>query len=154
MRLPSSPYAILPRAGEPILVRVAAAVVVQRVKSCLTAGFPSPADDYVTKAIDLNQVLIRHPQATFLFKIRGSSMRDAGIDDGNVVLVDRALPALHGRIVVAIVDGEFTCKHLWKRGGVVKLQAANPEFEDITPREGQIVEVWGVVTDTIKSMLD
>jgi len=118
----------------------------------VAAGFPSPADDYATKAIDLNAVLIKHPQATFLMRVAGSSMRDAGVDDGDVVLVDRALRPKHGSIIIAVVDGEFTCKRLYKRVGVIKLQAANPAYPDIVPSEGQTIELWGTVTKVIKSL--
>ena len=79
-------------------------------------------------------------------------MRDAGVDDGDVVLVDRALRPIHGSVIVAVVDGEFTCKRLYKRGGALKLQAANPTFPDIVPSEGQTIELWGVVTKVIKSL--
>jgi DNA polymerase V len=102
--------------------------------------------------VDLNKVLIKHPQATFIMRIRGDSMREAGIDCGDVVVVDRAVKPVHGHIVVAVVDGEFTCKRLWKRGANVKLQAANPTYPDIVPRDGQTIEVWGVVRAAIKSM--
>ena len=79
-------------------------------------------------------------------------MREAGIDDGDVVLVDRAIKPSHGHVVVAVVDGDFTVKRLWKRGSNVKLQAANPTFPDVVPRDGQTIEVWGVVTNAIKAM--
>lgn len=118
----------------------------------VAAGFPSPAEDYATQRIDLNSVLIKHPLATYLMKVRGSSMRDAGIDDGDVVVVDRAVLPRHGHIVVAVIDSEFTCKRLYKRGDKLKFQAANPTFPDIVPKPGQEVEVWGVVTSAIKSM--
>lgn len=110
------------------------------------AGFPSPAEDLQEKAIDLGQVLVTHPQATFLIRARGHSMIDAGIHDNAILVVDRALKPQHMDIVVAVVDGEFTIKHLWKRGGRPKLKAANPTFPDITPKDGQTLEIWGVVT--------
>lgn len=116
------------------------------------AGFPSPAEDHAVKRLDLNDVLIKHPAATFLMRVRGASMREAGIDDGDVILIDRALKPVHGRVVVAVVDGEFTVKRLWSRGGRLKLQAANPTYPDIVPADGQTVEVWGVVTHAIKAM--
>lgn len=136
----------------PSPVIAAAGPAVGAVESSLPAGFPSPAEDHAVKRIDLNEVLIRHPQATFTMRVRGHSMRDAGIDDGDVVLVDRAIKPAHGHVVVAVVDGEFTVKRLWSRGGRVKLQAANPTFPDIVPGDGQTLEVWGVVTWTLKSM--
>lgn len=138
--------------GDPIEVAQAGAVSVLRFDAIIAAGFPSPAEDHAVKRIDLNEILIRHPQATFLMRVRGTSMKDAGIDDGDVVLIDRAIKAVHGHIVVAVVDGEFTVKRLWKRGDRVKLQAENPTYPDIVPKDGQQVEVWGVVTNAIKAM--
>ncbi len=124
----------------------------QQVLSTVQCGFPSPAEDHALERVDLNKVLIKHPQATFLMRVRGASMREAGIDDGDVVLVDRAIKPSHGHVVVAVVDGDFTVKRLWKRGSNVKLQAANPTFPDVLPRDGQTIEVWGVVTNAIKAM--
>lgn len=114
------------------------------------AGFPSPADDFLVKRIDLTEQLITHPQATFLLRVSGESMRDAGIFDGDMLLVDKAIKPRHGHVVVAVVDGEFTVKYLHQRAGRVKLKPANPTFPEITPREGQTLEVWGVVTASIK----
>lgn len=116
----------------------------------VAAGFPSPAEDHAVKHIDLMAQLIKHPQATFLLRVRGESMKDAGIFDNDVVLVDRALSPRSGQVVVAVVDGEFVCKILWLRAGGLKLKAANPTFADICPKEGQAVEVWGVVVAAIK----
>ncbi|MDI4635838.1 translesion error-prone DNA polymerase V autoproteolytic subunit [Pelomonas sp. V22] len=116
------------------------------------AGFPSPAEDHSAKRIDLNEVLIKHPLATYLMRVSGASMREAGIDDGDVVLVDRAIKPSHGHVVVAVVDGDFTVKRLWKRGSNIKLKAENPTYPDIVPKDGQTVEIWGVVTKSIKSM--
>jgi DNA polymerase V len=93
--------------------------------------------------------LIRHPQATFLLRVRGDSMRDVGILDGSVVLVDRAIVPRHGHIVIAIVDGEFVCKTLSTRTGRTRLKAANPTYPDIVPQDGQTLDVWGVVVATI-----
>lgn len=114
------------------------------------AGFPSPADDFLVQRIDLTKELITHPQATYLLRIAGESMREFGIFDGDMVVVNRALKPLHGHIVVAVVDSEFTCKQLQTRRGKVKLCAGNPTFPDIVPSEGQTIEVWGVVTASIK----
>ena len=114
------------------------------------AGFPSPAEDLGAKRIDLSARLIKHPQATFLMRARGDSMKDAGIFDGDVLLVDRAVTPRSGHVVVAVVDGEFVCKTLSIRAGRLKLRAANPGFPDIVPTDSQTVEVWGVVTASIK----
>lgn len=116
----------------------------------VAAGFPSPANDHAVKRIDLMDQLIKHPQATFLLRVRGESMKDAGIFDNDVVLVDRAINPRSGHVVVAVVDGEFVCKMLWQQAGRIKLRAANPTFADINPQDGQIVETWGVVVASIK----
>ena len=118
--------------------------------STVHAGFPSPADDLGAKRIDLAARLIKHPQATFLMRARGESMKDVGIFDGDVLLVDRAVTPRSGHVVVAVVDGEFVCKTLSIRAGRVKLRAANPGYPDILPVDSQTVEVWGVVTASIK----
>ncbi len=141
-----------PSAPFPIPVLVADPAWVELVLNSVQAGFPSPAEDHASERVDLNKILIKHPLATFLMRVRGASMREAGIDDGDVVLVDRAVKPCHGHVVVAVVDGEFTVKRLWKRGTNLKLQAANPTYPDILPKDGQTVEVWGVVTNSIKAM--
>jgi DNA polymerase V len=115
----------------------------------VAAGFPSPAEDHQVQRVDLMAQLIRHPQATFMLRVRGDSMRDAGILDGSVVLVDRAIVPRHGHIVIAIVDGEFVCKTLSTRAGRMRLKAANPTYPDIVPKEGQTLDVWGVVVASI-----
>jgi DNA polymerase V len=116
----------------------------------VSAGFPSPAEDHLVQRIDLMAQLITHPQATFMLRVRGESMRDVGIFDGDVVLVDRALAPRSGQVVIAVVDGEFVCKTLWQRAGRMKLKAANVTFPDISPQDGQHVEIWGVVVAAIK----
>lgn len=148
-------YSIVANACEsspPVPVTEVDPVWVNALPCTIQAGFPSPAEDHASERVDLNKELIKHPLATFMMRVRGASMREAGIDDGDVVLVDKAIKATHGHIVVAVVDGDFTVKRLWKRGSNVKLQAANPTYPDIAPRDGQTLEVWGVVTHTIKSM--
>jgi DNA polymerase V len=118
--------------------------------SWVAAGFPSPAEDHMVRRVDLMEQLIKHPQATFLLRVRGESMKDAGIFDGDVVLVDKAIQPRSGQVVIAVVDGEFVCKTLWQRAGRMKLKAANATYPDISPKDGQTVEVWGVVVAAIK----
>ncbi|WHQ45912.1 LexA family protein [Alcaligenes faecalis] len=113
-------------------------------------GFPSPAEDHAQERLDLNQLLINQVDATFFMRVRGPSMRDAGIDDGDYVVVDRSLEAKHGSIIVAVVDGEFTVKQLYRKGHTVRLIAANPTFPNIELKPGQELTVWGVVTWTLK----
>ena len=118
---------------------------VHAVLASVPAGFPSPAQDHQVDRIDLMRQLVRHPQATFFIRVSGDSMREAGILNGSVVLVDRAIKPVHGHIVIAVVDGDFTCKRLYSRGGRMRLKSENPTYPDIVPKEGQTVEVWGVV---------
>ncbi len=113
------------------------------------AGFPSPAADHRIQRVDLNAELVQHEEATLLVRVRGESMRDVGIFDGNILVVDKSLTPVHGDIVVAILDDEFTCKKLYCRDGLVKLQPANPDFPEIVPQEGQELRIWGVVTSTV-----
>ena len=122
------------------------------IAQSVRAGFPSPAEDIGAKRIDLTARLIRHPQATYLLRARGDSMRDAGIFDGDVLVVDKALTPRNGHVVIAVVDGDFVCKTLSLRAGRIKLKAANPGFPDIVPQGNSTVEIWGVVTYTIKAL--
>jgi DNA polymerase V len=112
----------------------------------VAAGFPSPAEDHAGQRIDLFERLNSHPQATFFMKVSGLSMIDAGISDGDVIVVDRSIKPKNGQIVVAVIDGEFTVKQLSLRAGVVKLKAANPTFKDIrlnTRPIGAICRLYG-----------
>lgn len=116
----------------------------------LSAGFPSPAEDHLVKRLDLIELMSSHPQATYFMRISGHSMKDAGIFDNDIVAVNRALEPQHNDIVVAVVDNEFTCKRLYRRAGRVRLVADNPAYPDIRPKDGQTIEVWGVVTASLK----
>lgn len=116
------------------------------------AGFPSPADDYVEAFLDLNTHLIEHREATFFVQASGESMTGAGIQDGNLLIVDRALDPKHGDIVIAVIDGELTVKRLEKRRGKVRLIAENPDFPPIEFRDGQELTIWGVVTSVIQRL--
>ena len=123
-------------------------------KSMASAGFGSPGEDATVRRIDLNDALIRHPQSTFVMRAAGDAMADAGISNGDVLLVDRAIKADHGNIVIAVVDGELVCRRLHQQRGRVKLEAASPGHGAIVPGDGVQLEVWGVVTTVIKSLLD
>lgn len=126
-----------------------APVWLQAARLSVAAGFPSPAEDHQVERIELMNQLVKHPQATFYVRIQGDSMRDAGILDGSVVLVDKAIKPRHGHIVIAVVDGDFTCKRLHLDPAGMRLQAENPAYPDIVPKDAQTVEVWGVVVATI-----
>ena len=120
------------------------------VEGSVPAGFPSPAADFAVKRHDLNELLITHPAATFMWQARGLSMTGLGIADGDILVVNRALTPKHGDIVVAEVDGDFTVKQFYRRSGVVQLRAGNPTFPPILFRDGQTMTICGVVTATIK----
>ena len=120
------------------------------VEGTIPAGFPSPAADFLVKRQDLNDLIIQNPTATFFWQARGPSMIEAGIFDGDILVIDRSISAVHGSIVVAEVDNDFTVKYLHRRGGQVSLRAANPTFKPITFKEGQTLTITGVVIATIK----
>lgn len=128
--------------GMPLLLPLAA----HRVP----AGFPSPATDYAEDGLDLNGYLVQHPAATFLFSVQGHSMQGAGILDGDKVVVDRSVPARHGHIVIAVVDGEFTLKRLYQRHNRLELHPDNPDFQPIRLTPGKQLEIWGVVVGTVR----
>lgn len=107
-------------------------------------GFPSPAQDYVEQTIDLNQYCVLHPAATFYVRASGHSMMGKGIHDGDMLLIDRAITARHGNIVLACLDGEFTVKTL--QTDPPALMPDNPDFSPIILQEGQVLEIFGVVT--------
>lgn len=134
---------------QPILVSDAP-LLARLLRNRVCAGFPSPAEDLGAQRIDLTQVLIKHAQATYFLRASGHSMVEAGIFDNDIMVVDRAIKPRHNHIVVAVVDGDFTVKRLYQRLGRIKLKAANPTFADIVPKDGQTLEIWGVVTSSIK----
>ena len=118
--------------------------------SKVPAGFPWQADDYLEGELDLNELLIQHPAATFYVRLSGNSMIKAGLFDGDILVVDRAVKARHRHIVVAVVDGEMTVKRLYSLGGCVKLQSENPAFEPILIVEGRELVIWGVVIGSVR----
>ncbi len=116
----------------------------------INAGFPSPAQDYIDKALDMNEHLIKNETATFIVKVASLSMLNAGIDIDDELIVDRSLDAKHGDIVVALIDNDFTVKRLMIDESGQWLKAENPEYKNIYLQEGQELIIWGVVTCVIK----
>lgn len=113
------------------------------------AGFPSPAEDYLEQNLDLNEYLIQHPAATFFVRADGESMKGAGIHSGDILIVDRALSASNGKIVIAVINGEFTVKRIRMTKDQLFLEPENPDFKPIEVKEGTDFRVWGVVTYVI-----
>lgn len=112
-------------------------------------GFPSPAQDYVEQRIDLNELLIQHPSATYFVRAAGDSMIDAGIDDGDLLVVDSTYQASHGDIVIAAVEGEFTVKQLQLRP-TIQLNPMNSAYSPIRVNSEDTLDIFGVVTRIIK----
>ncbi len=123
----------------------------------INAGFPFPPSDFASDSIDLNRELLRSPETTFCGRIRGDSMENAGIHDGDIVVIDRALAWSSGDIVVVYLNGEFTIKRLVRRSGGGDsnhwyLQPANDSYSDIPLEPSDEVRVWGTVTYVIHSL--
>lgn len=115
----------------------------------ISAGFPSPADDYVEKTLDLNELLVKKPAATFFVRAEGESMLGAGIHPNDILVVDRSLEPVAGKIVICALNGALTVKRLQRRAGQWVLAAENPLYTDIALNEGLELVVWGVVTAVI-----
>lgn len=116
------------------------------------AGFPSPADDYVADTLDLNDHLMPRKEASYLIRAKGESMVEAGIHDGDILVVDKSITAADGCVVIALLDGQFTVKTLEKKRGKIRLMPANPEFQPIELKDEQELQIWGVVTNVIHSL--
>lgn len=116
------------------------------------AGFPSPADDYLEGALDLNRHLIRNPVATFFLRVSGESMTGAGIFPDDLLIVDRSIEPRSGQVVIAILDGEMTVKRLWVEKGQVELRAENDAFPPIRLSGMMDLDIWGVVKHVIHTV--
>jgi DNA polymerase V len=118
----------------------------------ISAGFPSPAMDFMDVSIDLNQLMIKHPSATFFGRVQGSSMLDAGISDGDLLVIDRSLPSANNKIAVCFIDGEFTIKRIQKEVDCCWLLPANEKYKPIKVTNENDFLVWGIVTHVIKKV--
>lgn len=118
----------------------------------VSAGFPSPAADYVEGRLDLSEVLVPHPSTTFTLRISGHSLQRAGVHDGDLAIVDRSLHARHDDIVVAVLDGELTAKRLLVRGGRTWLapDSDDPQYRAVEVTGRPDFEIWGVISSTIR----
>jgi DNA polymerase V len=118
----------------------------------IKAGFPNPAEDASGNPLDLNQLIVRHPAATFYLRVEGTSMQGIGLKTGDIVAVDRSLEPRHGDVVVAAVNGEFTLKRLKKEAQKAWLVAENPDFAPIALHEATDAVIWGVVTYAVQRL--
>ncbi|MFL2808933.1 MAG: LexA family protein [bacterium] len=116
------------------------------------AGFPSPAEDHLEQRLDLNSLVIENPSATFFVRVAGESMKDSGITDGDILVVDRSIEVWENRIVVAVIDSEFTIKRFTRQNDSVVLEAENPDYPAIKITPETDFSVWGVVCWTLKKL--
>jgi DNA polymerase V len=121
------------------------------VTARVSAGFPSPADDYIEGQLDLNKHLIPHPAATFFVRVAGDSMIDAGIHNGDLLIVDRSLEPKDKNVIIAIINGELTVKRIRIRRKKLTLEPENKDYPSLQVEPGCNFEVWGVVTHVIHS---
>ena len=117
--------------------------------SKVSAGFPSPADDNLEKSLDLNSYVVKRPSSTFFVRVNGDSMINAGILDNDILVVDRSVKPSHGKVIIAVLDGQMTVKRLYKRSGKVILMPENDLYKPIEVNDDTNMEIWGVVTSAV-----
>ncbi|HNS29293.1 MAG TPA: translesion error-prone DNA polymerase V autoproteolytic subunit [Tenuifilaceae bacterium] len=122
------------------------------VDAFISAGFPSPADDYIEGKLDLNRQLIKNPSSTFFARVRGTSMTDVGINDGDILIIDKSLEAKHNSVLVCFIDGEFTVKKVQKTKGELFLIPQSKDFAPIKVSRESDFRLWGVVTYCIHKL--
>lgn len=132
-------------------VSVATKLKLHLVDGGISAGFPSPAQDFVDLSIDLNKELVKHPSATFFGRVKGESMKDLGINNGDLVIIDKSLEPKNGSIAVCYLDGEFTMKTIRKEQGCCWLVPANDAYKPIKVTEENDFLIWGIVVHLVKS---
>lgn len=116
----------------------------------IKAGFPSPAQDYMEQTIDLNKELIRHPASTFYGRVVGNSMSGEGIDDGDILVIDKSLELIDGDLAVCFINGEFTVKRVKLEKDFAWLVPSNPDYQPIKVTKDDEFTIWGIVTYTVK----
>jgi DNA polymerase V len=122
-------------------------------ESRVQAGFPSPADDYSEGTLDLNELLVKNPTATFYVRAQGDSMIGAGIEEGDILVVDRSVDVVHGKIIIAVVNGDLTVKRFHKTSdGAVSLLPDNPKYSPLQITDEMDFSVWGVVTSVVRAL--
>jgi DNA polymerase V len=122
------------------------------VETGISAGFPSPALDFANSTIDLNKYLIKNPSSTFYGRVRGNSLKDAGIDDNDILIIDRSLEPQDGKIAVCFIDGEFTAKRIKIKKNEIWLMPENKDYQPIRVTPENEFIIWGIVTYVIKKV--
>lgn len=118
----------------------------------IVAGFPSPAEDYLETMLDLNKKLIKNPSSTFYGQVKGVSMKDAGVDTGDLLVIDKSLAYRNNALAVCFINGEFTLKRIKRQGDTLLLMPANRDYQPIVVKEDADFAVWGIVTYIIKKV--
>ena len=118
----------------------------------VNAGWPSAAEDYIDGQINLHELIVRNPAATFFLRASGESMLGVGIHDGDLLVVDRSIEAAHNRVVIAALEGELLVKRLCRRDGRVFLQSANPDYPEFDITEREYAHIWGVVSHVVHKL--
>ncbi|MEI6881909.1 MAG: translesion error-prone DNA polymerase V autoproteolytic subunit [Bacteroidota bacterium] len=132
-------------------VEIGYKLVLPFVKNGISAGFPSPADDFLDTSIDLNKELIKNPSATFYGKVKGESMKDLGIDNGDLLVIDKSIEPKDGKIAICYIDGEFTVKKIKIDKDCCWLMPANDKYAPIKVTADNDLRIWGIVIHVIKS---
>lgn len=131
-------------------IDVSSILPLQYADEGIRAGFPSPAQDYIEQAIDLNKELIRHPASTFYGRVVGNSMSGEGIDEGDILVIDKSLELIDGDLAVCFINGEFTVKRVKLEKDYAWLVPSNPDYQPIKVTKDDEFTIWGIVTYTIK----
>lgn len=131
-------------------IDISSTLPLQYADEGIRAGFPSPAQDYMEQAIDLNKELIRHPASTFYGRVVGNSMSGEGIEDGDILVIDKSLELMDGDLAVCFVNGEFTVKRVKLEKDFAWLVPSNPDYEPIKVTKDDEFTIWGIVTYTVK----
>ena len=122
------------------------------IEEGISAGFPSPADDFKEVRISLDKELVKNSESTFYARVSGDSMIGAGLDDGDLLVIDRSLNPENGKIAVCFINGDFTVKRIIKEKGKLYLKAENKKYKSIEIREGSELIIWGIVEYVIKKL--
>ena len=141
---------IRPEVGQILPFKATTTLAIAMVGESVQAGFPSPAEDFIEGTLDLNELLVQRPAATFMVRVSGLSMVKAGLEPGDILVVDKSEEVVHEDIVIAVVDGDLTVKRFSSVAGRISLVAENDDFDDIHFMDGSELVVWGVVRSCIK----